>query len=387
MTYETELQLKICFWNCNGYPWNAGVGIDELTSKADVVLLVETWEHDTQRINGLEDYNVHSLMWSKNLKQRRGQGGVACMVKKGLEDFVSIVKDDKYKRYVWLKIMTPKRTPICFIPHHDLPFYACMDRDQPFSDLEEDIAYFKGEGDVIVFGDMNARTKTLQHDTQQFDMPYISRELEEVHLYDCTSMDEKEPDHYGKLLLHMCNSTGMLIANGVSLWSGTNGFTCRKHNGDSVIDYMLLSKAIMYRIKSFMFGQWTSKSDNWTLCIDLACGEATKHDNLTQREEKLSLCMDFKRAPMYIEMVEQKLWMTKLQYDAPLETKWEAFKKVICSCAKECFAIKHLHGINKDRSCKRWFDKECQDARKSLIKLDATMDKDNYQSHCIHTRH
>ncbi|MCO5552306.1 hypothetical protein L7F22_005817 [Adiantum nelumboides] len=82
-----------------------------------------------------------------------------------------------------------------------------MDRDRPFFDLEEDIAYFKGEGDVIVFGDMNARTKTLQHDTRQFDMPYISKELEEVHLYNRTSMDEKEPDHNGKLLLHMCNST------------------------------------------------------------------------------------------------------------------------------------------------------------------------------------
>ncbi|RYA62356.1 hypothetical protein DD598_30455, partial [Enterobacter cloacae complex sp. 2DZ2F16B1] len=138
--------------------------------------------------NSLEDYNLHSLMWSKNLKQRRGQGGLACMVKKGLEDFVSIVKDDKYKRYVWLKIMTPKRAPIfvagCYIPHHDSPFYACMDRDQPFFDLEENISYFKGEVDVIVFGDMNARTKTLQHDTQQFDMPYISKDLEEVHLYD-----------------------------------------------------------------------------------------------------------------------------------------------------------------------------------------------------------
>ncbi|RYA56966.1 hypothetical protein [Enterobacter cloacae complex sp. CH23B] len=76
--------------------------------------------------------------------------------------------------------------------------------------------------------------------------------------------------------------------------------------------------------------------------------------------------------------------MIDLQYDAQLEIKWEAFKKVICSCAKEFFAIKHLHGINKDRSRKRWFDKECQNAQNFLIKLDATMDKDNYQSH-LHT--
>ncbi|RYA56967.1 hypothetical protein DD599_25875 [Enterobacter cloacae complex sp. CH23B] len=71
-----------------------------------------------------------------------------------------------------------------------------------------------------------------------------------------------------------------------------------------MIDDMLLSEAIMYYIKSFMFGQWTLESDHCTLCIDLSCGEATKNDNLSQRKEKLSLCMDFKRAPMYIEMVE-----------------------------------------------------------------------------------
>ena len=177
---------------------------------------------------------------------------------------------------------------------------------------------------------MNARTKTLQQDTQQFDMPYVSRESKEVHLYDRTSMDKKEPNHYGKILLHMCNSKCMHTANGVSLWSGTNGFTCRKHNGDSVIEYMLLFEAIMYCIKSFSLGQWSPKSDHRTLCIDLTCG---KHENLSQSEEKLS-CMDFKRAPMYIKMAEQKLWMTKLQHDASLETKCEAFKKVIYSCAE-----------------------------------------------------
>ena len=47
----------------------------------------------------------------------------------------------------------------CYIPHHDSPFDSCMDRDQPFVDLKKDIAHFKGKGDVIVFGDMNACTK------------------------------------------------------------------------------------------------------------------------------------------------------------------------------------------------------------------------------------
>ena len=69
----------------------------------------------------------------------------------------------------------------------------------------------------------------------------------------------------------MCNSTRLLIANGVSLWPNTIGFTCRKHNGNSVIDYMLLSEGILDRIHKFSLGEWTPESDHRTLCIDLKC--------------------------------------------------------------------------------------------------------------------
>lgn len=33
------------------------------------------------------------------------------MIKKGLEDNVSIIKEDKHRHYIWLKIMTPNGTP------------------------------------------------------------------------------------------------------------------------------------------------------------------------------------------------------------------------------------------------------------------------------------
>ena len=117
-------------------------------------------EHETQKINGLGIYNVHSLMWERNAKQQRGQGGVACLIRKGCEAFISTVKNDKHKRYIWLKIMTCSDVPTfvagCYTPHHDSSFYAYIDQDQPFLDLEEDIAYFKSKGKVIVMGDMNA---------------------------------------------------------------------------------------------------------------------------------------------------------------------------------------------------------------------------------------
>ena len=60
------------------------------------------------------------------------------MIQNGLEDVISIVKDDTHKCYVWLGITIPKRVPIfvasCYISHHDFPLYACMDKDKPFFD-------------------------------------------------------------------------------------------------------------------------------------------------------------------------------------------------------------------------------------------------------------
>ena len=60
--------------------------------------------------------------------------------------------------------------------------------------------------------------------------------------------------------------------------------------------------------------------------------------------------MDFKQAPMYIEIIEQKLWMKKLKHDPPLEIKYKAFKKPIFSCAKKYFGTKYIKGINIGRS-------------------------------------
>ena len=52
----------------------------------------------------------------------------------------------------------------CYISHQDSKFY---DKDKPFVDLEDDIMYFKTKGEVIVFADMNARTRNLEHNAQR----------------------------------------------------------------------------------------------------------------------------------------------------------------------------------------------------------------------------
>ena len=51
--------LRLYFSNRDEYLSNVGFGIEELTNDLDTILLFETWEHDTQWIQGLGNYNVH----------------------------------------------------------------------------------------------------------------------------------------------------------------------------------------------------------------------------------------------------------------------------------------------------------------------------------------
>ena len=59
----------------------------------------------------------------------------------------------------------------CYTPGQDCNFYACLNKGQHFVNQEEDITYLKCKGGVIVFGGVNACTRSLQLDAQQSFIP------------------------------------------------------------------------------------------------------------------------------------------------------------------------------------------------------------------------
>ena len=48
--------------------------------------------HDTQRIQGLGNYKIHSVILVNNPMQRRRHRGMTCLIKGELEKYVSIIK-------------------------------------------------------------------------------------------------------------------------------------------------------------------------------------------------------------------------------------------------------------------------------------------------------
>ena len=116
---------------------------------------------------------------------------------------------------------------------------------------------------------MNARAISFRLDVQQSFMPHISRIQEDIQISSQSTIYQIDSKQFEKLLVQMYNNIAMqVIAIYVSLWSITNGFTCRKHNGNSVIDYVLHSECILSRIHIFSLGEWMLQTNHRTLCID-----------------------------------------------------------------------------------------------------------------------
>ena len=96
---------------------------------------------------------------------------------------------------------------------------------------------------------------SLQLDNRKAIIPSLSKDLSKTLMFYRIFMDTKEPDQYGKFLLYMCNSTGgMVIGNGIPISKDIGGHTCRRHSGDNVTDYVLLSKIGMHNVQNPTLG-------------------------------------------------------------------------------------------------------------------------------------
>ena len=162
----------------------------------------------------------------------------------------------------------------------------------------------------------------------------------------------------------MCNSTRISIGNGVPQWEDTNYYTCRKHNGASVVDYLLLFKENMCYVQCFTIGAWCMKFNHRTLLVDNFQEKINEHVENGSQMGKRPPYMSFKHAPMYASTVVNVI--LKALYTlvplASLEKQWEAFKEAICNCVKACFATKskyvgHTHICS---ACKGWFETDCR---------------------------
>ena len=108
--------LRILSWNLWGFPWNKGPKLIWISKEVDIILLVETWEHEESKIPNIDGFVLWSI-WNKQ-SYRRGIGGIACYTRKNITPNARLYKKDPCNQYIWIDIsgINDKKTyiAICY---------------------------------------------------------------------------------------------------------------------------------------------------------------------------------------------------------------------------------------------------------------------------------
>ena len=135
--------------------------------------------------------------------------------------------------------------------------------------IEQGIVKYSALGNILICGDLNARTGSqlnfIQNDEQCNISENLYYELDEA---SCRSSQDTVVCSWGRTILETCISEKHWIVNSRKLGDSIGKFTCHKWNGSSVVDYLIteenvcgifISKLITVMVKSKSLLWWWVK--------------------------------------------------------------------------------------------------------------------------------
>ena len=246
--------IHIGMWNIQGTKNKVIDKLDsnvtvKLINSLDIVGLIET-HAGVDTCVGIQGYRAYSVNRPRPAGAKRDFGGIAILVKNNLLEYVKIIKS-KVLPYelVWVCVEkgllnTEKDLYIGFIyacPEYST--YTTRNSIDIFSNLEKEVAKYENVGNILLMGDLNARTA--------IDKDYIDRENNRFipggnrydTVYTCSprrSEDNDKVKHavgYGRCLLDLCIAADLRILNGRTLGDSCGKLTCHERQGSSVVVY------------------------------------------------------------------------------------------------------------------------------------------------------
>jgi hypothetical protein len=112
-------------------------------------------------------------------------------------------------------------------------------------------------GDLILMGDLNARTKTLPDFIPNENNHHIPVPPPELYHTDCIKMKtifntDLRFNSYGTKFLDLCKNLPLRILNGRFLGDLLGKFTCITPQGSSAVDYGAVSPTLLNQVRYFL---------------------------------------------------------------------------------------------------------------------------------------
>ena len=141
-----------------------------------------------------------------------------------------------------------------------------------FQDLTDSLLKYSRHGNIIIAGDLNARTAHSEID-QNTNMPWvdeISPQENQLQIDSRLSCDSII-NNYGKKLVTICREHNLVIANGRIPGDRIGNYTCYANRGASVVDYFISDQDFFHRLKCLKIGDPAFGSVHSPLTLTVDC--------------------------------------------------------------------------------------------------------------------
>ena len=249
-------QISVFYLNVHG---QLSRGVTELAQEAggrDVLVFTGTWLGEGQQPPDIAGYRAYNYSRPAALQTGHARGGLACYIRQELCGHVHHVTCDPTSSFAVLRVSKEAGFEqdlyliVCYIAPRCSTSISIASRSI-WAQLEDSVSAALSKGQVLVVGDLNARTGT--------NADYTLYNIVDEHVpigASPTNMQRSSQDgivnSHGRELLGLCRRTGLRIVNGRVSGDETGAFTfvCPS-GGASLIDYVIACPSAFGLVSQF----------------------------------------------------------------------------------------------------------------------------------------
>ena len=268
--------------------------------------------------------------------------------------------------------------------------YQIREQLDIYGDLELRLSSVGSYVDKICFGDFNARTGQELDFLDSEDNTDIPVPLD---IYETDCMNhllrqnlDKNKNKYGEYLLSLCKSVPLRICNGRKLGDIFGSFTCYTPNGQSCVDYCLVSPRLYDSVQTFSVGQVSTLSDHSPVTAVLTVRVVTENIqetyNFIESPKKLPWSADIAfrfetilQTPEYLSRVENIFSNQNISSQEEVDCMTKTLSNTLVEGATEANNSKSImlskmpkkkNNYKKRAFHPKWHDLSCEEALRKV---------------------
>lgn len=410
---NSKYHIKIASWNIQGLrtrlqATNSSLGDTKLNIQSiqrtikeyDIICLQETWLKDNTL--NFPGYTVHFTI--QDTTSKRGSRGVALLIKNSLCPFIEKLPNNS-SNILWCKLNQHSfgHSKDIYLATVYLPPLQCQTKtgEDVLSTLEQNILKYQEKGDIILLGDLNARTGVLndfiENDFRDLNIP------DDNYITDTTWPKRNNSDttvnKQGEAIIKLCIGHRLRILNGRTIGDFAGNLTGYQSNGASTVDYSIISNSLRKNILAFSVNNLTPYSDHCLISLRLATPVIIPQGKITQNksdktnnkikkkmiryswseDSNVTFCNAL-QSPQIQVMLNKQL---SQNHNASIDEKLKSLNDIIQTAAKISLKVRPSHKNNTQKKKKirqKWYTNECKFLKQKLKALARTINHTNYNS-------